>query len=400
MVDLQTFQGRTVKLHVRADDDNWYKDGQVRLDNLTLHTEVPNWTVSDATRVQTANDASSINGAYLHLNGTNQSATTIAFQVPLTVHNIRFDYTAWTPRNPDESSRLFVEVLSGRDFSLPSHVGTVDGTQTQGWKQGLVNLNAFRGRTIKLRLRADDDRQDKNGQVRVDNLALVTDTIAPPEGYDYHLSSYLQLNGGNQWALPSPITVVTSTTSVYFDYVAWTPTNGTAQSRLFVEVLSGANFGTTTLIHTAQGSAIQGWREGAEANLEQFQGQTIKLRFRTDDQVWDGRNGHAWIDQIVVGNRQAVTKSSDSVTESSSACTVYPVSAGTTMSGEANPTIFTTPNEPYIVRFYQRNVRVQGGGYLQFTAGNTTWYAGTDGAALGGNLPQGVEGRFVIIARG
>jgi hypothetical protein len=396
VVNLQAFQGRTVKLRLRSDDYPYDgKNGQVRVDNLTLHTEVPGWTSSDATRVQVVNDTNNKDGTYLHLNGTNQWALSRAFQVPNAAQSLRFDYWAWTPRNPDEQSRVFVEVFSGSDFAVYSNIGTVQGSHKQGWQQGVVNLQAFRGRTIKLRLRTDDYPYDgKNGQARLDNIAMVNDMVGPPAGYDYHLSSYLQINGTNQWALSSPITVLTTTTSVYFDYIAWTPRNGTEQSRLFVEVLSGANFDKTTLIHTAQGSAIQGWREGAEANLVPFQGQTIKLRFRTDDYPYDGKNGHAWIDQVVVGNRQAVTTPASNVAASSSACTVYPVAPGTTRTGEDNPTIFTTPSEPYIVRLHARSLRLFVGGVLHFTAGDAHWFAGTEGDAVGGSLPQGVEGRF------
>ena len=214
------------------------------------------WTASDPNAVRVVNDANSIDGAYLHLNGARQWALSDAFVIPTDAQSLRFDYMAWTPRDPNEGSRLYVEVLSGRDFGVRTRLGELVGTRTQGWQRGMVDLQTFQGRTVKLHVRADDDNWYKDGQVRLDNLTLHTEIpswtssdarqvqiVTDASSID---GAYLHLNGARQWALSTAFRVPPTAQSLRFDYWAWTPRNVDEGSRLYVEVLSGTGFGVRT----------------------------------------------------------------------------------------------------------------------------------------------------------
>ena len=203
----------------------------------------------------------------------------------------------------------------------------------------------------------------------MDNIVFTGTIDGPPLGWDYHQDYALALDGPNQWAVSSPIAVQSGATTYQFSFISWSSRDATEQSRLWVEALSGKDFGTVTLVSTLQGSAIQGWQVGQTIDLASFSGQEIKLRFRVDD---DGRRqGRARIDNVELAT------STDPPSPSTSACTVYVVDNGA-------PTEFTTPNEPYIVRLLQRRTP----DWVTFQAGDTKEYLGAGGDAIGGDLPR------------
>jgi hypothetical protein len=259
------------------------------------------WSASDPSFVQVNNDGNGTDGAYLHLNGPNRWALSDAFVVPTDTQSLRFDFMAWAPRNPDEQSRLYIEVYSGTNFEAYTLITTVQGSFTQGWKKSLVDLQAFRGQTIKLRARVDDFGFDgRNGQVRLDNLTLHTEVPhwVPSDAAQVQIvndtrrmeGAYLYLNGANQSATSTPFRVPATAQSLRFNYMSWAPRDSNERSRLYVEIFSGHNFEAYTLVGTLDGTLTEGWKQGV-ANLQAFQNQTVKVRVRADDFGYDGRNG-------------------------------------------------------------------------------------------------------------
>lgn len=372
-----------MKLRFVTDSDG----ARARIDNVSLQTEVPRWTLSNAYNVRVTSDASSIAGAYLYISNSNQWAMSSLFVVPTTVQQARFDYAAGTDRNSAEQVRLYAEVVD-EDTAATTILGTLAASKDQGWQATTLDLSAFRGRAVKLRFRSDD-QGDPQVRAKIDNISFVTGVDAPPLGWDYRPSNLVQIDGANQSLLSAPVTVLSNTNTVRFDYMAWTPRNATEQIQLYVEVLSGANFANTTRIYTALGSAVQGWQEGVEANLQAFQGQVIKLRFRVDDD--GGRNARVRIDQVTLVDPTFRSLAATEPPRSSSACTPHEVKFGADQAVSVR-----TPNEKYIIRILNADANPQA--VLRIAlAGKVYWLSGK-GAALGGNLPQGVDAILYTVS--
>ncbi|MCG8349890.1 MAG: hypothetical protein MI924_19155, partial [Chloroflexales bacterium] len=244
------------------------------------------WSPSDNTQVRVVDDSDSASGAYLWLDGVNQWALSSQFTVPSDAQSLHFDYMSWAKRDANEQSRLWVEVFSGADFSVSTLIGTALGDHNQNWQEAVFDIQAFQGQTIKLRFRTDDHRR-RDGRARIDNLSLRKEvpewtpsdarqvSIVQIEDDNGIEGGYLMLNGVDQSALSSAFSVPIKAQSLHFAYNSWAERNANEQSRLWVEVFSGADFGVYTLLGEIKGSYNQGWQWTA-LDLQSFQGQTIK----------------------------------------------------------------------------------------------------------------------------
>ena len=352
-LDLRSFRGRTIKLRFRSDDDGG-RQGRASFDTLRLTRDPATATPQNPTPAYA-----------ITIDQENAWVESDAFTLPEAVDRVKFAYASWAARDANEQSRLFVEVLSGADFKVNTPIGTVLGTHNQGWQNSDLSIGAFRGRTIKLRFRSDNDPWRK-GRARLGSLSFTQNGGDSPAGWDYQQNTYLQLDGSNQWASSSAFTVPAGQTQLRMAYVAWTQRDANEQSRLFVEVLGGANFAQVSPLVTLQGSAITGWREQTVLNLQAFQGQNIKLRFRADDDPYrDGRVRIAQLAPEIEALRPA---------PSSYSCQVKDVVRD-------SPLFFTTPAEPYIVRIVRRHSNAT----VMFTAGSQ----GASNYAAGRLAPMG-----------
>ncbi|CAG0934100.1 partial tRNA nuclease WapA, partial [Thermoflexales bacterium] len=291
------YQGQTIRLRFRTDTDGGY-NSLSRLDNLSLNIEAPGWVLSEAS-LGGIQEVNGISGTYLALNRYEVSAYSIPFLVPTNTDSLRFNYFNSTSHGANDSRPLYVYAYSGDNFNVVTSLGTVSGSQNEGWKQATLNLAAFRGRVIKLRFRTDTDG-GWGGTSKIDNVELLYGATGAPAGnYPNPNGAYLWLRRYEVSAYSIPFMVLSTTESVRFDYQNWTNQDGSASRPLYIYALSEQNFGITTPIGTVWGSATEGWKQ-ATVDLKQFRGREIKLRFRTDtDGGWGGQSK---IDNIVLIN--------------------------------------------------------------------------------------------------
>ena len=104
------------------------------------------WTTSGAAQV-TADGGS---GPHLLIGDINQWVQSSAFTIPAGTHSLQFDYLSWAARDPNERSRLYVEVFSGPTFSAYTPLSTIEGAYNDGWRHAVVDVQRFAGQTIKV----------------------------------------------------------------------------------------------------------------------------------------------------------------------------------------------------------------------------------------------------------
>ena len=298
VLDLQAFQGQIIQLRFRTDTEDYY-NSVTRLDNLSLNIETPGWTLSNAS-LGGIQATDGVSGSYLFLGQYNVSAYSIPFLVPINTDRLRFDYFISTYRDPATTRPLNVYAYSGDNFGVATLLGTLTGSQNEGWKQATLNMTTLRGRVVKLRF-ATDAEDYWNSIAKIDNVELLYDASGAPAGnYPNPDGAYLWLNRYETSAYSAPFLVLSTTNSVRFDYQNWTYRDGNTSRPLYVYALSGPNFEVSTSLGTAQGSATEGWKQ-AEFNLsQQLRGQVIKLRFRSDyEDYW---NSQSKIDNVTLIN--------------------------------------------------------------------------------------------------
>ncbi|CAG0926683.1 partial putative deoxyribonuclease RhsB, partial [Thermoflexales bacterium] len=296
VLDLQAYQGQTIQLWFRTDTDGYYSV-VTRLDNLSLNIETPGWSLSDAS-LGSIQATDGISGAYLFLGQSSVSAYSIPFLVPTNTDSLRFNYFISTYRDPATARPLTVYAYSGDNFGVTTVLGTVYGSQNEGWKQATLNLTTLRGRTIKLRFLIDTDSY-WNGTAKIDNVELLYGATGAPAGnYPNPGGAYLSLNRYEVSAYSAPFIVLSTTESVSFDYQNWSYRDSNTSRPLYVYALSGPNFEASTYWGAAWGSATEGWKQAAFSVTQQLRGQVIKLRFRSDtDSYW---NGQSKIDNVTL----------------------------------------------------------------------------------------------------
>ena len=300
-MDVQAYQGRRIKLRF-VTNSGYQRADKSRIDNVILKTATPGWKLSDA-KLGSIQSSGGVTGAYLALTQYNVSADSIPFLVPTNTDSLRFDYTNATYRDPATARPLYVYAYSGDNFSVVTSLGTLSGSQNDGWKQANLNLTMLRGRVIKLRFLTDTDSY-WNGTSKIDNVQLLTGATSAPAGnYPNPDGAYLWLNRYDVSAYSAPFTVLSTTESVRFDYQNWAARDSNASRPLYVYALSGPNFEFSTALGTASGSATEGWKQITLTLPSQLHGQVIKLQFRTDtDSYW---NGQSKIDHITLINGTA-----------------------------------------------------------------------------------------------
>ncbi|MBN2003560.1 MAG: Ig-like domain-containing protein [Anaerolineae bacterium] len=268
-MDVQTFRGQSIKLRFTA-----AYDGRARIDNVTLNVETPGWTPSDGRYAHIA-DVGGIDGAYLLLDKMDIAASSIPFFVPTGTLNLQFDHFNWRESAPGTAVPLYVDVLSGNDFSVSTRT-TLNSAYNDGWQPASLNMVNFRGQVVALRFVSGYDAKAK-----IDNVVLAPGVASWSPVTLTHATPHLQLeNGTSIAAVSAPFDIPAGATSLYLDYLAWQDDNANGDGTLYVNVLSGATFTTSTRIGTLNSAYNDGW-QSTSLNLASFQGQTVKLRLET-----------------------------------------------------------------------------------------------------------------------
>lgn len=394
VIDLQAFAGQVIQLEFQAERWN-RRGGQARIDTITFHTDVPDWTPSQAHLVSIIPEAGDATQGTLLLDAPYAAATSAPIEIPVDATELHFDYAAWTPRNPDEAVPLHVDVLSGPNFATVTRLGSPTAAQNQGMLTTSLDISAFRHRVVQLRFQAEA-WNGRDSRAQVDTITFAGDTTLPPLGGDMPYGNPLTIAGPDQWAASNTL-VLTSTGRLRFDYLAWTPRNATEQVKVYVEALSGPAFETITPLQTFQSSAVAGWQMHTLVDLATFYDQTIMLRFRTDGS--NGWQAHMHIANVVfepVLYTATETGATAAIRPSSSACVSYSLDLN-------QPTQVITPAQPYFVRLLYTGYA---GTVVKFDPDITTtglfFQLYNIGDSVGGDiahdfqLPQGTTAQFKI----
>lgn len=300
VLDIQTFQGETVKLRF-VTSSNGYWGVRARIDNISLENEMPGgWEPSNVSYnyVQIVSDTYNLDGPYLRLNRYSMNAVSPLFTVPDGAQSLRFNYYNWTSRDSNQSGPLYISVSSGPDLSIYTSIDTVYGSGNNGWLTAQINLQAFQGQDIKLRFQTDGNNY-WDYRSRIDNISI---NIEAPEwslsdGSLFRVQStggisgsYLLLNRYSVSASPPPFMVPTSTDSIQFDYLNFTDRDANQSSPLYVYAYGGDNYSVPVLLGTVYGTKNAGWKQ-ASISTSSIRGRMISLSFVTDgSSYWDYRS--------------------------------------------------------------------------------------------------------------
>ncbi len=299
-LDLQPYQGRTIKLHFSPENSSYWGT-RSRIDNISLNHDLPGgWRPSDVgyDRVQIISDTKNLDGPYLRLDRYGVYADTPLFTVPDDAQSVRFNYYNWTDRDPSQAGPLHLYVRSGSDLSILTHIATVNGSGNDGWKIARASIQRFRGEAIRLRFQTDGSDY-WNYRSRVDRISLNIEvpqwnlsdgSLISVGSIDGISGNYLLLNRYGAWASPPPFLVPTSIDSLQFDYWNWTDRSASQASPLHVYADGGDGFSVPVLLGTVYGSANSGW-QSANINLTSVRGRLIRLRLQTDgSDYWNYRS--------------------------------------------------------------------------------------------------------------
>lgn len=293
VLNLQRFQGRTIKLRFRT----WEINGaQVWIDNLSLQVETPGWTSSNSAqaRIETADNRT---GAYLWLSQANTQAVSVPFKVPALVQYMTFDFVSGSVSEGASNVPLYLEVLSGPGFNTVTRVdrGALSSSLNNGWQNAKIDIKAFQERTIKLRFRTWDSYSALS---KIDNIAFAFGKPVDTHGPDSPpMPPYLSLRGANQTVTTSTFTVPLQAPQLSFVFQTGDVGDGFQAIPLYAEVLSGSSFSTVTRIDKGSlgRSLLDGW-QSSQLSLAAFAGQTVRVRFRS----WDLHDALVHLDEIGV----------------------------------------------------------------------------------------------------
>ncbi|HYH94349.1 M23 family metallopeptidase [Hyalangium sp.] len=290
ILNLQPFKNQRIKLRFRT----WnHGEARARIDALRLYTETPSWESSHAGRARIEAPAGN---PLLWLEQGNTSATSTQFKVPATTQFVTFDYLVGNVTDPAHRVPLYVQILSGLNFVTVTRIdGDLYGATNDGWRTARLDLRYFKERIVKLRFLTWNHGA---ARARIDNIAFQTGPDTPVRGPDYPLAgNFLHLIGGDRIVTTSAFTVSSPSSTLRFKHQHGNIEDGAHRVPLYVEVLSGPQFGTRTRIdHDLLWRTLnEGWQD-SELSLSAFQGQLIKVAFRS----WNHGNARVRLDELNV----------------------------------------------------------------------------------------------------
>ncbi|MBM7842137.1 hypothetical protein [Herpetosiphon giganteus] len=322
-LNIQAFRGQTIKL--RFINDWWWIDqpsAQVR--DLRLTQEIPDWELSNFGEFAIHNDH--LIGAYAVITGASASLISAPINLNQQVQSLSFRYRTGRWQH-DGSAPLFVEILSGASFARITNIDqwSLKGRLTDGWHEAVLDIQAFRGQTIKIKIINDwwphhpqvtsIDRFTLNRAVPgwdISNARFVrTNTAAQPSGTPLNVDfeqdfmafdvienadfeqtqlvlaepqqPLINLEGLQTRASSVDFAVPPAATSIHFEYLLGDLDDPSATRRLLITILSGENFEILEFPqgHSFVGSSQAGWQQG-RLDLVGYRGKTIKLQLIND----------------------------------------------------------------------------------------------------------------------
>lgn len=295
-IDLVDYRGKTIKLQF-TNASLGKPNSQIR--QLQVMQDVPSWHVNNHQLVTLDTHAQYSNHIYVHGNAT--QLTSFSFTVPLTAQQVRFDYQAGYSHDHAARQSVAISVLSGDHFEVATLLpkNYLRGSANQGWQRLAIDLQRFQGQTIKVRFQLEAQHK---AYLRLDNFQVGqlvagwsfsehTPISIEPAGTS---GQAVRFAGNNATITSDAWQVPTDTQTLQFNYKAQL-SDPNARSFIKVHVLSNDDFTVITPIDAklVSGTANNGWLQ-AKLDLAQFQGQTIKLQFKSHT----SNDAIVWLDQL------------------------------------------------------------------------------------------------------
>lgn len=280
-IDLQRFQGQVIKLRFQLET---HRMAYLRLDSFQIAQVVEGWSSSEHAPVNLA--ASGSNGQSIQFAGNNATFTSDAWTVLSDTQALQFSYKT---QHPEAWWRSVIEVnvLSGNNFEIITPIGWVHGSGNapdNGWHEANLNLAQFQNQLIKLQFKHQGHGYSTSW---IDDLELIAGPTSSTQGSQTAPdNAFIELSRAGQHVTSSSFDLASDSQFLRFEYQIGNKDHGNAQHHLAVEVLSGANFTTITRIdqHQLRYALNDGWKI-AQLPIQQFQNQTIKIRFIAPDWV-------------------------------------------------------------------------------------------------------------------
>ncbi|MCA0355061.1 MAG: hypothetical protein LCH85_23950 [Chloroflexi bacterium] len=282
-IDLQRFQGQVIKLRFQLET---HPMAYLRLDSFQIAQVVEGWSSSEHAPISLV--AGSSNGQSIQFAGNNATFTSDAWTVLSDTQALQFSYKTQHPEAWWQSV-IEVNVLSGNNFEIITPIGWVHGSGNDpdnGWHEANLNLAQFQNQLIKLQFKHQGHGYSTSW---IDNLELIVGPTSSNQGSQAAPdNAFIELSRSGQHVTSSSFDLASDSQFLRFEYQIGSKDHGNAQHHLAVEVLSGANFTTITRIdqHQLRYSLNDGWKI-AQLPVQQFQNQTIKIRFIAPDWVSD-----------------------------------------------------------------------------------------------------------------
>lgn len=280
-IDLQRFQGQAIKLRFLLET---HPMAYLRLDSFQIAQVVEGWSSSEHAPISLV--ASGSNGQSIQFAGNNAAFTSDAWTVLSDTQALEFSYKTQHPEAWWQSV-IEVNVLSGNNFEIITPIGWVHGSgndPNNGWHEANLNLAQFQNQLIKLQFKHQGHGYSTSW---IDNLQLIAGQTPSTQGSQTAPdNAFIELSRGGQHLTSSSFDLASDSQFLRFEYQIGNKDHGNTQHHLAVEVLSGANFTTITKIdqHQLRYALNDGWKI-AQLPIQQFQNQTIKIRFIAPDWV-------------------------------------------------------------------------------------------------------------------
>lgn len=280
-IDLQRFQGQAIKLRFQLET---HPMAYLRLDSFQIAQVVEGWSSSEHAPISLV--ASGSNGQSIQFAGNNAAFTSDAWTVLSDTQALEFSYKTQHPEAWWQSI-IEVNVLSGNNFEIITPIGWVHGSgndPNNGWHEANLNLAQFQNQLIKLQFKHQGHGYSTSW---IDNLQLIAGQTPSTQGSQTAPdNAFIELSRGGQHLTSSSFDLASDSQFLRFEYQIGNKDHGNTQHHLAVEVLSGANFTTITKIdqHQLRYALNDGWKI-AQLPIQQFQNQTIKIRFIAPDWV-------------------------------------------------------------------------------------------------------------------
>lgn len=328
---IMAFRGQTIKL--RFVNDWWWVDQpSAHVRNLHLVVEVPDWQPSLIGT--TAIEYSPIIGAHAAITGSQAFLVSAPLTIPVQAQSLSFNYQTGRRLN-NGSASLLIQVLSGPDFATITNLDNnqINGRLSEGWKQAKLNIQAFQGQAVKLKVLNDwwpnepqtslidsfklnravpgwDISDPHFVTINTLQLPLSEPSISLPNP-DFELgftalansipnaafdapSATLQtltiptimLNGRNAITVTPALFVPEQTTSIQFEYLIGDSNHSALVKPVGVAILSGASFDIREFpVDNQLLGSTQASTQTAMIDVKRYQGKTIKMQFINHD--WD-----------------------------------------------------------------------------------------------------------------